>query len=68
MKQIRSLKKVLANHSHDYTPFLVKDGLKGKRIGIEKSHLEVNPDMAAILAFSHDRYGTSREPRWWKWM
>jgi len=34
---------------NDYTPYLVKHGLKGKRIGIEKSHLDVNPDMAAIL-------------------
>jgi amidase len=33
----------------DYTPYLVKDGLKGKRIGIEKSHLEANPDMVALL-------------------
>jgi amidase len=33
----------------DYTPYLVKDGLKGKRIGMEKSHLEVNPDMVALL-------------------
>ena len=34
---------------NDYTPFLKKDGLKGKRIGIEKSHLTGNPDLAALL-------------------
>jgi amidase len=33
----------------DYTKFLIKDSLKGKRIGIEKSHLQVNPDMVAVL-------------------
>ena len=34
---------------HDYTPFLLKDGLKGKRIGIEKTHLEGNSDLVALL-------------------
>ena len=34
---------------NDYTTYLLKDALKGKRIGIEKSHLDVNPDMVAIL-------------------
>jgi amidase len=33
----------------DYTPYLMKDGLKGKRIGIEKSHLQGNPDLVALL-------------------
>ncbi|HVY74791.1 MAG TPA: amidase [Puia sp.] len=33
----------------DYTPFLLRDGLKGKWIGIEKSHLEGNPDEVALL-------------------
>jgi amidase len=33
----------------DYTVFLKKDGLKGKRIGIEKSHLSGNPDLVAVL-------------------
>jgi amidase len=35
--------------SVDYTPYLTKDGLKGKRIGIEKSHLQGNPDLVALL-------------------
>ncbi|CAN5238664.1 amidase [soil metagenome] len=43
----------ITNESHgksykDYTPFLVKDGLKGKRIGIEKSHLEGNEAIVAL--------------------
>ena len=33
----------------DYTPFLKKDGLKGKRIGVEKSHFKENPDLVALL-------------------
>ncbi|HEY4153944.1 MAG TPA: amidase [Puia sp.] len=33
----------------DYTSFLIRDGLKGKRIGIEKSHLKENPDLVALL-------------------
>ncbi len=33
----------------DYTPFLKKEGLRGKRIGIEKSHLQGNPDLVALL-------------------
>ncbi len=33
----------------DYSVYLKKDALKGKRIGIEKSHLAVNPDMVAVL-------------------
>ncbi len=33
----------------DYTPFLKRDGLKGKRIGVEKSHFTENPDLVALL-------------------
>ena len=33
----------------DYTSFLNPGGLKGKRIGMEKSHLEGNPDLGALL-------------------
>ena len=33
----------------DYTPYLKKDGLKGKRIGVEKSHFTENPDLVALL-------------------
>jgi amidase len=33
----------------DYTAYLLKEGLRGKRIGIEKTHLQVNPDLAALL-------------------
>jgi amidase len=33
----------------DYTVYLKNDGLKGKRIGIEKSHLTGNPDLVSIL-------------------
>ncbi len=33
----------------DYTPYLIKDGLRGKRIGIEKTHLQGNPDLIALL-------------------
>ena len=33
----------------DYTKFLDADGLKGKRIGVEKSGLKVNPAMDAIF-------------------
>jgi amidase len=33
----------------DYTVYLKKDSLKGKRIGIEKSHLTGNPDLVALL-------------------
>jgi len=36
------------SHS-DYTQFLTKGSLKGKRLGIEKSHLKGNPDMVALL-------------------
>jgi amidase len=32
-----------------YTSFLKKDGLKGKRIGVEKSHFTENPDLVALL-------------------
>ena len=32
----------------DYTKFLQTDGLKGKRIGIEKSHLEGNESVVAV--------------------
>ena len=34
---------------NDYTIFLKKDALKGKRIGIEKSHLTGNSDLVALL-------------------
>ena len=34
---------------NDYTAWLSKDGLRGKRIGIEKSHLDGNPDLVALL-------------------
>jgi amidase len=33
----------------DYTVYLKKDGLKGKRIGIEKSHLTGNSDLVSLL-------------------
>lgn len=33
----------------DYTSFLNQDGLQGKRIGVEKSHLEGNPDLVSLL-------------------
>lgn len=33
----------------DYTVFLKKDGLRGKRIGVEKSHLTGNSDLVALL-------------------
>ena len=33
----------------DYTPYLKKHGLKGKRIGVEKSHFTENPDLVALL-------------------
>ncbi len=42
-------KKSTGKSLTDYTPFLKKDGLKGKRIGIEKSHLNGNPDLVALL-------------------
>jgi amidase len=34
---------------NDYTPYLKKDGLKGKRIGMEKAHFTENPDLVALL-------------------
>ena len=34
---------------NDYTAWLLKDGLRGKRIGIEKTHLDGNPDLVALL-------------------
>jgi amidase len=33
----------------DYTSFLTREGLKGKRIGVEKSHFEEAPDLVALL-------------------
>lgn len=33
----------------DYTSFLTRDGLKGKRIGVEKSHFEEAPDLVLLL-------------------
>jgi amidase len=39
-----------AGHSlTDYTPFLRPNGLQGKRIGIEKSHLESGPGMLTLF-------------------
>ena len=32
----------------DYTKFLKEDGLKGKRIGVEKAHLAGNPDVVNL--------------------
>ena len=34
---------------YDYSPYLKKDGLKGKRIGVEKAHFTENPDLVALL-------------------
>ncbi len=33
----------------DYTSFLNSDGLRGKRLGVEKSHLEGSPFLVALL-------------------
>ncbi len=33
----------------DYTQFLKTDGLQGKRIGIERTHLQVNPALVKLL-------------------
>ena len=33
----------------DYSSYLIKGGLRGKRIGIEKTHLTANPDLALLL-------------------
>jgi amidase len=33
----------------DYTSFLTRDGLKGRRIGVEKSHFEESPDLVFLL-------------------
>jgi amidase len=33
----------------DYTSFLTREGLKGKRIGVEKSHFEEAPDLVSLL-------------------
>lgn len=38
----------------DYTPFLQSNGLNGKRIGIEKSHLEENTDLVKLLTNAID--------------
>jgi|SRR5579863_1804658 len=42
-------KESIGKSVKDYTGYLKKDGLKGKRIGIEKSHLTGNPDLVALL-------------------
>ena len=42
-------KESIGKSMKDYTVFLKKDGLKGKRIGIEKSHLTGNPDLVSLL-------------------
>ncbi len=33
----------------DYSSFLTRDGLRGKRVGLEKSHLEGNPFLVALI-------------------
>ena len=38
-----------ANTPADYTPFLKADALKGQRLGVEKTHLEASPKVAALL-------------------
>jgi amidase len=38
----------------DYTPFLKADGLRGKRIGVEKSFLKVHEGVDALLAEALD--------------
>jgi amidase len=38
----------------DYTPFLDKNGLKGKRIGVERSHLNEHEDIAQGLRTAID--------------
>jgi len=45
----RRTKESIGKSTSDYTPFLIKDALRGKRIGIEKSHLQGNPDLVALL-------------------
>jgi amidase len=35
--------------SGDYTAYLKRDSFRGKRIGIEKSHMTGNPDLVALL-------------------
>ena len=42
-------KESIGKSIKDYTVYLKKDGLKGKRIGIEKSHLTGNPDLVSLL-------------------
>ncbi len=42
-------KESIGKSMKDYTVYLKKDGLKGKRIGIEKSHLTGNPDLVSLL-------------------
>ncbi len=42
-------KKSAGKSFNDYTPYLKKDGLKGKRIGVEKAHFKENPDLVALL-------------------
>ena len=43
---------------NDYTPYLKKDGLKGKRIGVEKAHFTENPDLVALLRSAHSHHGS----------
>ncbi len=42
-------KQSLKKAEKDYTKFLNEDGLKGKRLGIEKSFFKGNPDVVALL-------------------
>jgi amidase len=42
-------KESIGKSQKDYTIYLKKDGLKNKRIGIEKSHLTGNPDLVSLL-------------------
>jgi amidase len=42
-------KESLGKSLSDYTPYLIKDGLKGKRIGVEKAHFTENPDLVVLL-------------------
>jgi amidase len=39
----------------DYTPFLVSDGLRGKKIGVEKSYLKVHEAVDALLVKALDQ-------------
>ncbi|CAN5443753.1 hypothetical protein BH10BAC2_BH10BAC2_36490 [soil metagenome] len=41
-------KESIGKSYKDYTQFLEKDGLEGKKIGMEKTHLEGNEDIVAL--------------------